>query len=498
MTHFETGVIIDSYRIVGTLGSGGMGQVYRVEHTLTRRQDAMKVLAGGRQAAGGQAQRFLREIQLQASLNHPNIAAVHDAFWMEDDLVMIMELVEGVTLQSVLKAGRLPLASAFNYAKQVLVALQYAHEHGVVHRDVTPSNIMIALDGAVKLTDFGLAKAPRDMRLTQSGSVMGSLYYMSPEQVRGIVTLDERTDIYSLGAVLYEMSTGARPFEAGDPFSLMLAHVQQEPLSPLQIEPSLPPGLSQILLTALAKEPDRRFSSANAFREALERLPKIVSTNRVQRWPRSKVTRYSVSALVCATLLIGVEKQDVPKMPAALKERRVQRAPYIPTESADDGSVPPLATAVRENPVAEEGPVLQMPGIPKESADDGILTPRAMPVRKKSATKRLVLPTRNVHKESADDESVLQLTTARAAATKEHPVLRMPEVRKESTDDGSAPLLARDVREKSTADERPPPRTPDIGKESANAKSTHHRFWLWRGLGKVVHPRTKQDAEPRR
>jgi len=230
MTHFEQGAIIDNYQIAGILGSGGMGQVYRVEHILTRRQDAMKVLAGGRQAAGGQAQRFLREIQLQASLNHPNIAAVHHAFWMDDDLVMIMELVEGETLQSVLQAGRPSLATALNYAKQVLLALQYAHEHGVVHRDVTPANILIAAGGVIKLTDFGLAKAPRDMRLTQSGAVLGSLYYMSPEQVRGSATLDERTDIYSLGAVLYEMSTGKRPFEAGDPFSLMLAHVQQPPL----------------------------------------------------------------------------------------------------------------------------------------------------------------------------------------------------------------------------------------------------------------------------
>jgi serine/threonine protein kinase len=500
VTHFQTGVIIDSYRIVGTLGSGGTGQVYRVEHTLTRRQDAMKVLAGGRQAAGGQAQRFLREIQLQASLNHPNIAAVHHAFWMDDDLIMIMELVEGVTLQSVLQAGRLPLASAFNYAKQVLVALQYAHEHGVMHRDVTPSNIMIALDGTVKLTDFGLAKAPRDMRLTHSGAVMGSLYYMSPEQVRGSIALDERTDIYSLGAVLYEMSTGTRPFEADDPFSIMLAHVQQEPVSPLQIDPSLPPELNQVLLTALAKEPDRRFSSANAFREALERLPKIVSTNRVQRWPQSKVARYSVSALVCATLLISVKRQKLSEAPAAAPEERpVLRAPYIRTESADDGSVPPLMTTVHENSGAEEGPAMQTPDMPEESADDGGITPRATPVRKKSAAKRLGLPMRDIHKESADGRSVPQLAKdVREFATKEHPVLHTPDVRKESTDDGSVPLLATDVREKSAGDERPLPRTPDIGKESANVKPTHRRFWLWRGLGKVVHPLTKQNCEPKR
>ena len=363
MTQFENGAIIDAYRIIGTLGSGGMGQVYRVEHTLTRRQDAMKVLAGGRQAAGGQAQRFLREIQLQASLNHPNIAAVHHAFWLEDDLVMIMELVEGATLQSVLQAGRLPLASALNYARQVLIALQYAHEHGVVHRDVTPANILIAPGGVVKLTDFGLAKAPRDMRLTVSGAVMGSLYYMSPEQVRGSATLDERTDIYSLGVVLYEMSTGRRPFEAADPFSLMLAHVQKAPQSPLQFDASFAPALNQILLTALAKEPDRRFSSANAFREGLESVPGAIPAIRFHHWPRSRVMRYGAAALLCATLLIGVEKPVLPAAPAA----------------AIEPPIPPLAD-IHQEPTIEKRPPRRVAGFRKESPE-----PQPADVREGSA-----------------------------------------------------------------------------------------------------------------
>jgi serine/threonine-protein kinase len=175
---FETGATFDAYRIVGTLGSGGMGEVFRVEHTFTKRQEAMKVLAGGRLRAGDQAERFLREIQLQASLNHPNIAAVHHAFSVDDDLVMIMELVEGATLRSLMEVGGIPLPSALTYATQVLDALDYAHQHGVVHRDVTPANILITPGGVVKLTDFGLAKSPTDMSFTQTGVVMGSLYYM--------------------------------------------------------------------------------------------------------------------------------------------------------------------------------------------------------------------------------------------------------------------------------------------------------------------------------
>ena len=346
----------------------------------------------------------------------------------------------------------------------MLVALQYAHEHGVVHRDVTPANILIAPGGAVKLTDFGLAKAPRDMRLTQSGAVMGSLYYMSPEQVRGSATLDERTDIYSLGAVLYEMSTGKRPFEAADPFSLMLAHVQQEPASPLQIDPSLPPELSQILLTALAKEPARRFASANAFREALQGLPKIGSASREQSWPRSRVMRYSASALVCATLLIGVQKQQLPEAPAAAEELPVSLLPDIREEPANNESVTPQATAVREKSVAKERPVLRTPAIRKESADAGSLAPRATAVNEKSVAE-------------------------------ERPALRTPDVRKESADAGSLAPHAADVSEKSTGDERPVPRAPDIPKENADDKPPRRRSWLSRAVGKIVHPRTSQDGE---
>jgi len=472
VTQFENGAIIDAYRIVGTLGSGGMGQVYRVEHTLTRRQDAMKVLVGGRQAAGGQAQRFLREIRLQASLNHPNIAAVHHAFWMDDDLVMIMELVEGATLQSVLQTGRPLLATAFNYAKQVLVALQYAHEHGVVHRDVTPANILIAPGGSIKLTDFGLAKAPRDMRLTQSGAVMGSLYYMSPEQVRGSATLDERTDIYSLGAVLYEMSTGKRPFEAADPFSLMLAHVAQEPAPPLQIDPSLPPELSLILLAALAKEPGRRFSSANAFREALEGLPNLGSASRVRRWPRSKVMRYSASALVCATLLIGVEKPKLTVRPAAVEQRPMLRTPDI-HEGSDAASVTPPATIVL-----------------KESADDGSMASRATAGREKSV-RRLVLRTSDIRKESAGNGRVASRASVvhEKSPGDERPVPRSADIHKRSADDGGVAALATDVREKS-GDERPESQSTGLPKKPTDDRPPHRRSWLSRAVGKIVHPRS--------
>jgi serine/threonine-protein kinase len=322
---FQAGDTVGAYRVIGMLGSGGVGDVFRVEHTLTMRQEAMKVLAGGRPRAGDEAQRFLREIKLQASLNHPNIAAVHHAFWKGEDLVMVMELVEGDNLRSLLKAGRIPLQSALNFASQVLDALDYAHQRSVVHRDVKPANILITPGGGVKLTDFGLAKAPSDSRLTQTGAVMGSLYYMSPEQVCGAATLDARTDVYSLGVVLYEMATGSRPFEADNPFSLMQAHVQQAPAPPRQVDQSLPPELDEILLTALAKEPDRRFSSAGAFRDAVEKLResliqvRATESGRAGRWPRPRILRYCAATLVCTALVTGAANRNAPVSKAPIE-----------------------------------------------------------------------------------------------------------------------------------------------------------------------------------
>src|SRR5262249_32416050 len=202
------GKTIGPYRVIEELGRGGMGRVYKVEHTVTQRLEAMKILEGGRPEAADQAARSLREIQLQASLDHPNIASVHNAFWEGEDLILVMELIEGSSLRRVLENGRLPLALALDYGCQALSALSYAHAHGIIHRDVSPGNMMVSSTGVLKLTDFGLARRPADPRLSNSGAPLGSLYYMAPEQVRGSAADDVRSDLYSLGAVLYELTTG--------------------------------------------------------------------------------------------------------------------------------------------------------------------------------------------------------------------------------------------------------------------------------------------------
>ncbi len=263
---------IGDYTVLELLGSGAASTVFKAEHRITRRIEALKIVKIDGPETQQQANRFLREIRVQASLNHPNIVSVHYAFWDKDDLVMVMDLIEGTSLRNLLRAGRVPVAVGIDFACQALGALSYAHSCDVLHRDISPANLIVTPEGTVKLTDFGLARTPTDPKLTQVGAVLGSLYYMSPEQVKGIDGADARSDIYSMGAVLYETVTGKKLFEEEDAFSIMLAQVEREPVPPIEINRALPPALNRVILTALAKDPDERFQSAEAFRSALEYL----------------------------------------------------------------------------------------------------------------------------------------------------------------------------------------------------------------------------------
>jgi serine/threonine-protein kinase len=229
----------------------------------------MKVLLpdlAGRQEL---ASRFLREIKILAALNHPNIAALRTALTLDNQLVMIMEYVEGRTLAACVEQGPIPAVEALDYISQVLDALSYAHGQKVIHRDIKPSNMMLTPQGVVKLMDFGIARSGRDPALTTTGTTMGSLYYMSPEQVRGEV-VDHRSDVYSVGVSLYEMVTGQRPFQSDSDVAIMAAHLQQMPKPPIELRPGLPKALSDDIMTAMAKNPAQRFQSADTFRAALK------------------------------------------------------------------------------------------------------------------------------------------------------------------------------------------------------------------------------------
>ena len=267
---------IGDYQILDELGSGGMGRVWRVRNVITDRIEAMKVLLpdlAGRQEL---AARFQREIKLMASLNHPNIAALRTAFTADNQLYMVMEYVEGKSMAEKLERGAIPVPDALNYIGQVLSAVSYAHQQKVIHRDIKPANMMLTPQGVIKLMDFGIARAGEDRSLTMTGTTMGSLSYMSPEQVKGEPT-DPRSDLYSVGVSLYEFVTGQRPFVATSDYSIMAAHVKEAPKPPVELHPGLPAELNEIILMSIAKDPARRFQTADAFRNALSSVPVTAS-----------------------------------------------------------------------------------------------------------------------------------------------------------------------------------------------------------------------------
>ncbi len=266
---YTVGQKLGDYEILGVLGAGGMGKVYKVRNTISDRVEAMKILLPDLAGQKDLADRFLREIKVLASLNHPNIAALRTALTLDNQLVMIMEYVDGVTLSSRLNEGAIPPSQAIKYIDQVLDALSYAHKQNIIHRDIKPANMMLTEDGTVKLMDFGIARSATDRSLTMTGTTLGSLNYMPPEQVKGDPA-DNRSDLYSLGVSLYEMVTGQLPFQADSNYAMMAAHLQEVPKPPIVLRPGIPQPLNQIILMALAKDPGQRFQSADAFRGALK------------------------------------------------------------------------------------------------------------------------------------------------------------------------------------------------------------------------------------
>jgi len=264
----EIGKRIGDYQILNELGSGGMGKVYRVRNVLSDRIEAMKILLPNLAGREDIAARFLREIKLMANLNHPNIAVLRTAFTADNQLVMIMEYVEGTDLAERLEHGPIPPPEAVSYIDQVLSALSYAHQQHVIHRDIKPSNMMLTPQGVVKLMDFGIARAGEERSITMTGTTLGSLGYMSPEQVKGEPT-DARSDLYSVGVSLYEMVTGQRPFQASSDYSIMAAHVKETPKPPVELHPGLPAAMNEIIIMSIAKDPAQRFQTAVAFRNAL-------------------------------------------------------------------------------------------------------------------------------------------------------------------------------------------------------------------------------------
>jgi serine/threonine protein kinase len=263
------------YEILALLGVGGMGQVYKVRNVLSDRVEAMKVLLPNLADQKMLADRFIREIKVLANLHHRNIAELRTALTIDNQLVMIMEFVEGTTLAARVQEGGIPYGQALGYIQQVLAALSYAHSQKIIHRDIKPSNMMLTPSGVVKLMDFGIARQDGDVALTMTNSTVGSIAYMSPEQVKG-EPADARSDLYSVGVSLYELVTGQRPFQGDTGFSIMRAHLETMPKPPIEVRPDLPVAISDLILMAVAKDPAKRFQSADAFSRAIGSVMPVI------------------------------------------------------------------------------------------------------------------------------------------------------------------------------------------------------------------------------
>lgn len=315
----QPGDVVGDYRVLERAGAGGMGVVFRVEHLITRRIEAMKVLPLGIGCGPDEIRRFEREIQAQARLQHPHIVPLYSAVRRDDAFALLMEWIDGETLERRLEREQLPIDMVLGLAAQVLQALAYAHRRGVLHCDVSPGNIFLTGDGAAKLSDFGLARAASDLGLAVDGVAMGSPWNMSPEQVRGAGPIDARADLYAAGTVLYEMLAGRKLFDAEGTFAILRAHLDTTPEPPGRYRSGIPPSLDAVVMRALAKDPASRFQSADEFRLAIQGAMIGRAPARRRTTLRPMLVAAWVGMIACSAVLLpmrpGIAVVEAPSLP---------------------------------------------------------------------------------------------------------------------------------------------------------------------------------------
>ena len=317
-------LVDDRYRIIGRIGSGGMADVYEAEDTQLGRRIALKLLYRRFAEDPDFVERFRREASSAAALNHPNVVQVFDRGEWDGTYYIAMELLEGRNLKDIVREyGALEPAVAVDIVLQILRAARFAHRRGVVHRDIKPHNVIVDAEGRAKVTDFGIARAGSS-DMTETGLIMGTAQYLSPEQAQGH-PVDARSDLYSIGVVLYELLTGAVPFDAESTVSIALKQVSEEPVPPRVRNPAVPPALEAVCLRALRKDPYERYQDADQFIAALEQAEAgVIADDPVaeleaedeRNWRRIALIAVAVLALVAiavgAFLLLTPDQKQVP------------------------------------------------------------------------------------------------------------------------------------------------------------------------------------------
>jgi len=347
------GLQIDNYRFVELIGEGGVGQVYRARDVLLDRDVAVKLLRPDFASRPEVVERFRIEARTLGQLNHPNIATLYSLIEHRDALFMVMEYVRGTTFYELIRdSGGLAVMSALPLFFQVLDGIGYAHELGFVHRDLKGSNIMLTERGVVKVMDFGIARALGSSHLTQMGQMVGTVQYMSPEQVRGHET-DARSDIYSLGILLYHLLTGRLPFDCESDYEVMRAQIEHAPPPPSRFAPGMPRELEAVILRAVEKDPAARFAVAEEFRAHLE-----AAAGPAYAASEATTAEYALSDLELARLM-GVPRRPSRTMQTATRMRRTLSGVWNRTRASWLRSVTRCRVRLRK---------LIPPGVPQRTA----------------------------------------------------------------------------------------------------------------------------------